>query len=279
MRKVLVAFAVVGALCVSLTATRAVVASAQTASGTVTVVHGLRGVVADVYIDGALALPAFQPERVTDPIQVPAGPHRVEIRLAGAATTDPPAVTGDVDVQADARQSIVAHLDANGNPAITAYLDDAAPVPAGDARAIIRHTAAAPPVDVALDDSVVAPALTEPGSASTDVPAASYQVSVWSPGTRNAVVAPQTASLAEGAATVMYLIGSAPAGTLSWIAETLPNQATAPSRIQTGDSGLAAEPAPGHGGPVLPVIGGIGGAVALAAALVVVRATRRPRVA
>jgi len=42
MRKVLVAFAVVGALCVSLTATRAVVASAQTASGTVTVVHGLK---------------------------------------------------------------------------------------------------------------------------------------------------------------------------------------------------------------------------------------------
>ena len=133
-----------------------VVASAQTATGTVTVVHGLRGVVADVYIDGTLALPAFQPERVTDPIAVPAGPHRVEIRLAGAPATDPPAVTGDVDVVADARQSIVAHLDSAGNPAITAYIDDATPVPAGDARAVIRHTAAAPPVDVSLNDSVVA---------------------------------------------------------------------------------------------------------------------------
>jgi hypothetical protein len=277
MRKVLVAIAVVGALSVSLT-TRTVVASAQTASGTVIVVHGLRGVVADVYIDGTLALPAFQPERVTDPIQVPAGPHRVEIRLAGAAPTDPPAVTGDVEVTANARQSIVAHLDSNGNPAITAYLDDAAPVPAGDARAIIRHTAAAPPVDVAFDDRVVAPALTEPGSASADVPAASYQVSVWSPGTRNAVVAPQTASLAEGAATVMYLIGSAPSGTLSWIAEQLPNQATPPSFIQTGDSGLAADPAAGHSGAVLPVVGGIGVAAAVLA-VVVARTTRRSRVA
>src|SRR4051794_32161667 len=212
MRKVLIVFAVVGALCVSLSATTPVVASAQTASGTVTVVHGLRGVVADVYIDGTLALPAFQPERVTDPMQVPAGPHRVEIRLAGAAPTDPPAVTGDVDVTADAFQSIVAHLDSAGNSTITAYLDDSTPVPAGDARAVIRHTAAAPPVDVSLNDSVVAPALTEPGSAAADVPAASYQVSVWSPGTRNAVVAPQMANLSEGAATVMYLIGSAQAG-------------------------------------------------------------------
>src|SRR5947209_2771986 len=163
MRKVMAAFAVVGALYVSLTVTRTVIASAQTASGTVTVVHGLRGVVADVYIDGTLALPAFQPERVTDPMQVPAGPHRVEIRLAGAAPTDPPAVTGDVDVTADARQSIVAHLDSAGNPAITAYLDDSSPVPAGDARAIIRHTAAAPAVDVAFDDTVVAAGLAEPG--------------------------------------------------------------------------------------------------------------------
>jgi hypothetical protein len=234
-------------------------------------------VVADVYVDGALALPAFEPERVTDPIAVAAGPHRVEIRLAGAAATDPPAVTGDVDVTANARQSIVAHLDSAGNPTITAYLDDESPVPAGDARAIIRNTAAAPPVDVGFDDSVVAPALTEPDSATADVPAASYQVSVWSPGTRNAVVAPQTANLTEGAATVMYLIGSAQAGTLSWIAEQVPDLATPPSRIQTGDSGLAADPAPGRG--ILPVVGGVGVAVAAALAVLVTMVKRRSRLA
>src|SRR3954471_2267731 len=120
MRKFLMVLAVGGALAASLTATNTVVASAQTATGTVTVVHGLRGVVADVYVDGTLALPAFEPERVTDPIALPAGPHRVEIRLAGAAPTDPPAVTGDVDVTADAFQSIVAHLDSAGNTAIPA---------------------------------------------------------------------------------------------------------------------------------------------------------------
>jgi hypothetical protein len=278
MRKLLVALAVVGALSVSLTATSTVVASAQDATGTVTVVHGLRGVVADVYLDGALALPAFEPERVTDPMAVPAGPHHIDIRLAGAPPTDPPAVAGDVVVTADARQSVVAHLDSAGNPAITAYLDDASPVAAGAARAVIRHTAAAPPVDVSLNDAVVAAALSEPGSASADVPAASYQVSVWSPGTRTAVVAPQMATLAEGDATNMYLIGSAQAGTLSWIAEQLPNLATAPTQIQTGDSGLVAD-GRGQSFPTGLVLGGLGVAVAAAIAVVIAVVNRRSRLA
>src|SRR5205085_2327536 len=154
------------------------------------------------------------------------------------------------------------------------YLDDSSPVPAGDARAIIRHTAAAPAVDIAFDDTVVAAGLAEPGSDTADVPAAGYQVSVWSPGTRTPLVASQPANLAEGAATVMYLIGSAQAGTLSWIAEQLPDLATPPSRIQTGDSGLAADPAPGAG-TVVSVVGGVGAAAALA--IVVAWTTRRRR--
>src|SRR3954470_3994964 len=106
MGKVLVVLSVAGARAASLTATSGVVASAQTATGTVTVVHGLRGVVADVDVDGTLALPAFEPERGHAPIHEPAGSHRIEIRLAGAAPADPPAVTGDVEVTANARQSV-----------------------------------------------------------------------------------------------------------------------------------------------------------------------------
>ncbi|MGH9271385.1 MAG: DUF4397 domain-containing protein, partial [Ilumatobacteraceae bacterium] len=60
-------------------------ASAQEAPGTVRVVHGLRGLVADIYVDGALALPTFQPERSTDPLPLAAGDHVVEIRTGGAA--------------------------------------------------------------------------------------------------------------------------------------------------------------------------------------------------
>ena len=62
------------------------------------VVHGLRGLVADIYLDGTLALPTFQPERATDPLAIPAGDHLVEIRAAGAAATETPLLTQTVTV-------------------------------------------------------------------------------------------------------------------------------------------------------------------------------------
>src|SRR5205085_1478076 len=114
-------FGAAGAVAASVVVATAGPASAQTPMGTVTVVHGLRGVVADVYVDGQLALPTFQPDRVTDPIQVPAGSHHVEIRQAGDPATAPPAVTADVDVIAGGRQSIVAHLSSTGAPTVTVY--------------------------------------------------------------------------------------------------------------------------------------------------------------
>ena len=73
-------------------------------------VHGLRGLVADVYLDGNLALPTFQPERATDPIAIPAGEHLVEIRSAGAAASDTPLLTQSVTVPAGFSGSLIAHL-------------------------------------------------------------------------------------------------------------------------------------------------------------------------
>jgi hypothetical protein len=249
------------------------VAHAQTPMGFVTVVHGLRGVVADVYVDNTLLLPAFQPERVTDPVAVPAGEHHVDIRVTGKAADAPPDVSADVNVQADARQSVVAHLNAAGSPTITAYFDDMSPVAAGQTRAVVRHTAAAPAVDVGLDQTVVASGLTEPGSTTAVVPPATYEVSVWQAGTQSPLAAPQPATLTEGAATVMYLIGSAQTNTLSWVAEQIPNLATPPNQIQTGDSGLAADN--GSSFPYLPVTVAVG--VAGAAAVVTADLTRRRR--
>jgi hypothetical protein len=249
------------------------VARAQTPTGLVTVVHGLRGVVADVYVDNTLLLPAFQPERVTDPVAVPAGEHHVDIRVTGKPADSPPDVSGDVNVQADARQSVVAHLDAAGSPTITAYVDDMSPVAAGETRAVVRHTAAAPAVDVGLNQTVVASGLTEPGSTTAVVPPATYEVSVWQAGTQSPLAAPQPATLTEGAATVMYLVGSAQTNTLSWVAEQIPNLATPPNQIQTGDSGLAADN--GSSFPYLPVTVAVG--VAGAAAVVTADLTRRRR--
>ena len=97
----------------------AAVADAQTPDqqpGAVRVVHGLRGLVADIYLDGTLVLPTFQPERSTDPLAIPAGDHLIEIRAAGAAATETPLLTQTVTVPAGFQGSLVAHLDADRQP-------------------------------------------------------------------------------------------------------------------------------------------------------------------
>lgn len=44
--------------------------------------------------------------------------------------------------------TLVAHLTADGQPAITPFVDDLSAVPAGQARLVVRHTAVAPAADV-----------------------------------------------------------------------------------------------------------------------------------
>ncbi|MBA3803082.1 MAG: DUF4397 domain-containing protein [Acidimicrobiia bacterium] len=114
--------------------------------------HGLRGLVADIYVDGQLVLPSFHPRRSTDPIAIPTGDHRVEIRTPGAAMSKKPLLSRTVSVPSGFLGSLVAHLDAAGRPTLTAFPGDLAEVPAGQSRVVVRHAADAEQVHVRLDD-------------------------------------------------------------------------------------------------------------------------------
>ena len=205
--------------------------SRRPTTGSVRVVHGLRGLVADIYLDGTLVLPTFQPERSTDPLPIPAGDHLVEIRTAGAAAkTDTPLLTQTVTVPAGFSGSLVAHLGADGDPTLTAYADDLTTVPAGQSRVVVRHSAAAGDVDVLLNDqaafAVVAPETEATqvvgagrlhGRRHADAPAATR----W-PRRR-------TSQYPDGTANFMYLIGSQADGTLGWAAVQVDDLQTAPA--------------------------------------------------
>lgn len=209
---------------------------AQPAEGMVRVVHGLRGVVADVYLDGSLVLETFEPERTTDPLSLPAGPHQVEVRLAGTPADSAPAVAGTLNVPAGGNVSAVVHLSDAAAPTMTVYADTVAPVPAGQTRVVVRHAAAAPAVDVRLNQQVVATNLTNTGEAATDVAAATYEVSVASAGTPEVITPAQNVPLAEGTANTMYLIGDQASSTLAWIAVQQTGLDTPPAAVQTGNS-------------------------------------------
>jgi hypothetical protein len=221
----------------------AMAAASQQAPATVTLVHGVRGLVADVYLDGALALPAFQPERTTDPLSLPAGSHDVAVRNAGDPADATPLVAATVDLPAGSRLSAVVHLGADGNPTATLFTEDVAPLPAGAARVIVRQVAAAPPIDVRLDGAPLASGLANPQEASTQVAPGNHTLEANLTGNPDPALPPQDVPTAEGRATILYLVGSAGDNSLVWLAQPLDGLQSAPSAVFTGSDGLAAAPA------------------------------------
>lgn len=215
-------------------------ALAQDGTGTVTVLHGVPGLTVDVYVNGDLTLEDFEPGTVTDPLSLPAGDYDIAVRPADAAADSEPAIAGSTTLPADADASIIAHLDEAGDPTLGVFVNDTSATAAGEARLGVRHTAAAPAVDVAADGDVVAPDLTNPNEAVLDVPAGTYSAEVRLAGTEDAVLGPADLTLSEGTATYVYAIGSAEEGTLDLLVQTISGLHSAPSGVPAGDAGLAA---------------------------------------
>ena len=206
-------------------------------SGEVTLVHGVRGLVADIYLDGTPVLKVFEPDRITDPLVLAAGPHRVEVRAAGAAADATPLLAATLNVVAGVRESAVVHLDGAGAPALTVFADSTIPVPAGTGRLLIRHTAAAPAVDLGIDGASVRRSIPNRSEAITDLPAGSHLVELAA--AAKVVLAPRDVLVPEGTSTALYLVGSATAGNLAWLAEVLPATPVAPAAVRTGNSLVA----------------------------------------
>jgi hypothetical protein len=139
-------------------------------------------------------------------------------------------------VPPNSRQSAVVHLNAQEQPTLTVYPDDVADVPMGDARLVVRHTAAAPPVDVLVDQQLVMTGVAPEAEVAQLVAAGSHVVGAATDG--RPLVAAQQTNFAEGSSTVLYLVGSAQQDNLTWLVEVVPGVAVAPTVIRSGDSGL-----------------------------------------
>ncbi|MEO6715118.1 MAG: hypothetical protein ABIM89_17060, partial [Mycobacteriales bacterium] len=142
--------------------------------------------------------------------------------------------------------TVVAHLNPAGAPVLSMYREQSSTVPAGRARIVVRHAAAATAIAVELDQRPLVAAV-EPGTqAFRDVAPGTYAVSVTSQSRAGGepLLAPQDLPLNEGSGMVLYLIGSEKNSTLSWLAQpvrAIRAHATVPTRVATGDSGLRAE--------------------------------------
>ena len=147
------------ALAAALTAGPATAAAQET--GAVYVVHGIPDTPVDVYVDGKRAIDDFKPISEQGPVDLPSGSHTVALFAADAKDgSGKPILSAKATVPAGGNVTIVADLDAKGNPKITPFVNDVSTTGAGKARLVVRHTAAAPAVDVLAGGKAVVKGLT-----------------------------------------------------------------------------------------------------------------------
>lgn len=240
-------------------------ASAAQAEATVSVLHAVPDLTVDVYANGEELIPDFEPGTLTDPLQLPAGTYDIQVFADGdnPDNADPAIEANGVEVPAGANATVVAHLDADGNPVLTPFVNDVSATEAGQARLVVRHTAAAPAVDVRADGEVLFPGLANPDEASGDVPAGGYSADVTLAGDNQAVLGPADLQLAEGTATIVYAWGSAEAGNLDLAVQTIDGLHSAPAGVPGGETGAAAV---GEGAPLWALALGLGSLLALGVA-------------
>jgi len=209
------------------------------ATSDVAVVHGIPDTPVDVYVNGERTLENFQPGDVAGPLALEEGSYDLALTRPGEPVEDAILTADDAAVPGGANISIVAHLDADGAPTITPFANDVSATDAGQARLIVRHTAAAPGVDVRAGGEPVFSNLTNPNEESADLPAGAVTADVVLTGTDTVVLGPTELNLNEGTATIVYAIGSASDETLDIVAQTVSGLHSAPDGVPSGTGGLA----------------------------------------
>ncbi|MFD9240942.1 DUF4397 domain-containing protein [Streptomyces sp. NPDC059556] len=230
------------AVVLSVTAGAPAVADTQHADeqATVSVLHAVPGLTVDVFAGDKELLPDFKPGTLTEPLKLDAGSYDIRIFKDGEGPKGTPAIQKTVEVPAGANATLVAHLTADGKPALDAFVNDTSKVPAGKARVTVRHVAAAPAVDIRADGTAVFKNLENPKEVKGEVAAGTVSADVALAGTDTVAIGPAELDLAEGSNTIVYAWGSAADKNLALKTQSITGMHSAPHGVPAGETGLAA---------------------------------------
>ena len=183
-------------------------ASAQSADVEVMLLHGIPGVDVDVAVAGDVVIAGFAPGDMQD-LSAFAGQtlEDLEVRLAG---TEDVAI-GPVDefpVPDSGSWTVVAHLDAEGTPTITPFENNTAETADGQGRLTVRHTAAAPAVDLVVGDARPIEGATNGASADLELPAGEIAGAQLAPAGGDPTIDVPTVNLEAGQNLIVYAVGS-----------------------------------------------------------------------
>lgn len=240
MRKQIAAGLAVGMITALGLALPASAATSETAQ--LSVLHGIPDTPVDVYVNDELTLDDFQPGDLAGPLELPAGDYEVALTAPDAAdASDPLLGPATITLEGGANYTAVAHLTEAGDPGLNLFTNDTSPTAAGEARLTVRHTAAAPAVDILAGGSPVVEGLANPDEATLDLPAGTVSAAVALAGTTDPVLGPTDVQLAEGTLTVVYAWGSAEDGNLDLAVQTIEGLHTNPDGVPSGTAGYLAE--------------------------------------
>ncbi|MGV8859475.1 DUF4397 domain-containing protein [Rhodoglobus sp.] len=226
------------------------------------VLHAVPDLVVDVYVNGELTLDDFEPGDLAGPLDLPAGTYTVAITAADAADDSSPAI-GPIDLTLEANMSYtaVAHLDAAGDPTATLFTNDLSTIPAGEGKLTVRHTAAAPAVDVLANGAAAFTNLSNPDEVKANLAVGTISAAVALTGTTDPVIGPADVTIAEGVNTIVYAWGSAADDNLTIAVQTIEGLHSTPGGVDAGTAGLAGS---NNNGLLLGGLGALAALIALA---------------
>jgi hypothetical protein len=215
---------------------------AASAKASVTIVHGLPGFTADIYLDGELLLDGFEPTSTAGPLRVAPRSYDVDIREVGAPADSPPALSGTLPVTAGSNISVVAHLSRAGDATLTVFENTFRRLPAGRSLLRVRYVAAGPPLSVRFDGRVVKEDLRIRREWGTTTAPGRHRIAFGSSSANDLLIPASDIRLEEGIAQIVYVVGSAGSDNLELMLQSVRGFRSAPSGVLTGDGGLGAEP-------------------------------------
>ena len=243
MKKLLAGLAAIAAVAVTSGA-----AGAQDAT-TITLLHGIPGATVDVAVDGEVVIPGFEPGATQD-LTAFAGQTLANVEVRAAGTED--AVIGPVaefPVPDSGNWTVIAHLDADGNPTITPFENNTAMTADGEGRLTVRHTAAAPAVDLVVGDARPIENAANGASADLDLPAGEIAGAQLAPTGGDPLVDVPTVNLAAGSNLIVYAVGSLADETFTFYTQEIEVGMEAAAGEDEGD-GTPAPTAVNTGSPI-----------------------------
>lgn len=234
-----------GASAAALAAAIVLAVPAQAAEGDaqVSVLHGVPGLTVDVWVNGARTLDDFTPGTLAGPLALPPGAYDLAITASDAADASAP-VIGPVTVTlaANGNYTAVANLDAAGKPTANFFTNDVSRMDAGKGKLTVRHTAAAPAVDVLAGGTAVVSNLANPNEQTLTLDPGTVSAAVAAAGTTAPVLGPADVTIAEGTHTIVYAWGSLADKNLQVAVQTIEGLHSAPGSVPgalAGSSGAA----------------------------------------